>query len=289
MVKFKDFLEENLAFSNAGGPVGQYDKYDFTNNPLICHYGGPPIEEDVINENLNPRKKPIMIQDTSNIFNDPENTNINLNRLITLLHENTDHQNPIYKEYMDFYTRRSDNLNSTLWNNYRDKKTSPDEILSHNLKTDRKPIINLNKFDSLIHSHKAPENITVYSGLHYHPIQYKGKIMYNPAYLSTSLSPHVSKDFGMKYETEENGDFIPLTTMLKFTIPKGHPMLYTGSGSHSPEQHEIILPRGIKYQLGQLPTYILKGDYKNHHNEKSRRQNVHLWQARILPNKKIII
>lgn len=187
---------------------------------------------------------------------------------------------------MNHYTFRSDNLNSTLWNNYRNKLTTPNELKSHNIPSNKEPIINLNKFDSLIHSHKAPENITVYSGLHYHPSEYRGKVMFNPAYLSTSISPHVSKDFGIAYNSFYDNEEVPIKSIVKFTIPKGHPMLYTESASHLPEQHEIILPRGVKYQLGQLPTHVINGKFKAHHNDKITRMQIHLWQARILPSKR---
>ena len=40
---------EFLGFCNAGGPEGQYDRFDFTGN-MMCGQGGGPPEEDYEDE-----------------------------------------------------------------------------------------------------------------------------------------------------------------------------------------------------------------------------------------------
>lgn len=60
MKKFKEFIspkEEFIAFSNAGGRPGQYDKFDYTESYLHGQGGGNPTKES-LGENLNPRVSP---------------------------------------------------------------------------------------------------------------------------------------------------------------------------------------------------------------------------------------
>lgn len=80
MIKFKDFIENNLAFSNSGGTVNQYDHYNFTNHQPFSNSGGP-VDDDIIEENLNPRHRPIIFNSDKEIFHDPENPNINIDKL----------------------------------------------------------------------------------------------------------------------------------------------------------------------------------------------------------------
>jgi len=282
-MSFKDYnqLPEGLAFSNAGGPIGQYEKYDFTNH-LPFGQGGGPVDKD-LNENLNPRIKPNVINSIDSILHDPD-TKQNIQKHTVRLNNITDVNNPIYKKYVKHYTFRSDNLNLTLHNDYRNKIQSPNEIRSHNLETDEDPTINLNDFDNLIESHKIGDSLTVYSGLHYHPSEYRGRIMHNPAYLSTSLDPHVAKDFGTTYHYFDNthGNEIQIKSILRLKLNKNHHGMFLAPESVSPEQHEILLPRNTKYQLGQIPTHVINGTFKNHHDDTTKQMTIHIWDGRIL-------
>lgn len=58
MKSFKQFYNrpsEFIAFSNAGGRGGQYDKFDYTESSVYGQGGGPKPR---LNENLNPKKDP---------------------------------------------------------------------------------------------------------------------------------------------------------------------------------------------------------------------------------------
>lgn len=75
MKTFKEFHKpkEFIAFSNAGGRLGQYDRFDYTESSIHGQGGGP---KESVDENLNPRKDPRFIK-SSGILQDPEKDNIN--------------------------------------------------------------------------------------------------------------------------------------------------------------------------------------------------------------------
>lgn len=108
--------------------------------------------------------------------------------------------------------------------------------------------------------------------------------------MSTSLSPHVSKDFGKIWtigvHDGNNYRETNVKNILRLHLPKGHPHLFTDNGSLFPGQGELILPRHMRYQLGQRPTHIITGRFNNHfingERDKSPTQ-YHIWNGRILP------
>ena len=78
MKTFKQFYTkpaEFIAFSNAGGKEGQYDRFDYTESFMYGQGGGPKTSLD---ENLNPRANPEYIQSKSNTFFDPERNALGL-------------------------------------------------------------------------------------------------------------------------------------------------------------------------------------------------------------------
>jgi hypothetical protein len=106
--------------------------------------------------------------------------------------------------------------------------------------------------------------------------------------MSTSLSPHVAKDFGKTWElgADVGGKYsnIKVKNILRLHLPKGHPHLHTDNGSIFPGQGEIILPRNMRYQLGQQPTHIVHGKFDSYfgHGAKDHMQ-YHIWNGRVLP------
>ncbi len=320
MLKYKQFKknipETFIAFSNAGGRLGQYDKFDYTESHITGQGGGSP---DNLEENLNPREKPIHIISHASILSDPEKSDEGLGEEFNhpknigipnyngteymdpkytdeqaknarVLSENVNEQHPFYHDILENYTSNSYNLNNELIRHYNHKTTPPDYIKSHLDVEDEENFsdIHLPSFDKLIADHKLPTDVTVYSGLHFHPNEHRGKIAYNPAYMSTSLSPHVAKDFGktwmMNYHDGKDYKEMRVKNILRLHIPRGHLGLFTDNGSLFPGQGEIILPRGMRYQFGQRPTHIIQGNFLSHFGNFRNRGETqyHIYNGRIL-------
>lgn len=330
MKSFKQFRLSNLrpnefiAFSNAGGREGQYDKYDYTESYLHGQ-GGGPVSKEELEENLNPRNNPQVINTKSPILFDPEKDNNGLDdernaleklgipdyhgtgymvpsfndeqaKNARILSQQTN-DNDDYHGIIHPYTYNSYNLNNTLLHHHRNGSKPPNIIKSH-LDNDSEPDeedgseIDIHKLDNLINSHRLPYEMTVYSGLHFHPNEHRGKIATLPSYLSTSLSPHVAKDFGKNWimGNEEDGNYNEhnIKNILRLTLPKGHPHLFTDNGSLFPGQGELILPRNMRYQLGQNPTHIINGSFNSHFglsHLKNKTNQFHIWTGRLLPQK----
>lgn len=316
MKTFKQFIktaptkEEFIAFSNAGGRKGQYDKFDYTESFMHGQGGGP--KED-IDENLNPRNEPQGVKTNSNILFDPEKDNKGLGEdhnnpeYITQDYHGTGHVRPNYNNeqaknarelssntreddnyhrIIHPYTTNSYNLNNTLIYHHRNKTQHPRIIKSH---SEDDSEIDTELMDHLIKTHKLPHDMTVYSGLHFHPNEHRGKIAHVPSYMSTSLSPHVAKDFGKEWEmpSYENGNFknTKVKNILRLHLPKGHEHLFTDNGSFFPGQGELILPRGMRYQLGQRPTHIIRGNFDSHFGDgrDKEEKEFHIYTGRVLP------
>lgn len=296
---FKDYMEnEFIGFVNSGGNPDNYK--NFNSSPeLMVGYGGG-LSSNKIVENLNPREKPLIIAGDKHYLEDPDKTseyspediripniqvhpyfnNEHSNHIKKLLN-NTDTANIDYQNIIKHYTTNSFNLNNTLIEYHRNNKKPPNIIRSNdNINSD----IDIRKLDTLINRHSLPEDMTVYSGIHFHPLQHIGKIARLPAYLSTSLSPHVSKDFGLYsdyFDKEGNKQFVK--NILRIHLPKGSPHLFTDPASIIPGQGELILPRNIKMQLGQQPTHIITGIFNNHFSNKpTDLTSYHMWTGRIL-------
>lgn len=319
MKSFKQFYNrpsEFIAFSNAGGREGQYDKFDYTESSVYGQGGGPKPR---LNENLNPKKDPEYIQSGSRIFFDPERDNAGLSedhnspenlgipdyhgggyvhphytdeqaKHAELLSNSVHESDPHYHQFLNHYTTNSYNLNDTLIERHRFGKPVPDHIESHldyNTRYDTQPIIHVPSFDKLIDSHRLPDHMTVYSGLHFHPNEHRGKIAVVPCYMSTSLSPHVAKDFGKEWTmTDSNGKYTRIKNILRLHLPKGHPGLYVDNASHYPGQGEIILPRGMRYQLGQKPTHVIEGNFRSHFdNGPQMKKQYHIYTGRIISSR----
>jgi len=311
---------EVIGFANAGGSKSQYDNFKIITNPHIgfANAGGPP--QKIIKENLNPKNdKPVVINSKDEIFTDPEKHNKGLGEeqhkpenLIddyigngyVIPHNNAEHAKNIkaldntvqrtanYHDMVDAYTSNSDNLNKTLYDHSLTGATPPDKIAS-NLDTSRSdveenPQIYLSKLDALIAKHKTPHAMTVYTGLHFDPYQHLGKVVHMPAYTSTSVNPHVASDFGKPFpQAESNGNMHHIKHIFRIELPKGQHHLFTDTGSNYPGQGEVILPRGIKLQVGRTPTHIINGNFNEHFTDRhwDNKKITHMiWNARILKN-----
>ena len=327
MKSFKEFMNQKdiPAFCNAGGRPNQYKREHivYGHSPLIARAGGPPehTNEDIF-ENLNPRNEPKFINTKARIFFDPENDNKGLGEDYNY----PEHFTPdvhgsghVYPEYNDEqakhartlsqntkdddeyhsiispYTSNSYNLNNTLFKHHLTGTQHPRIIKSHlDYSTDEDEEdgseIDTELMDHLISSHRLPHDMTVYTGLHLHPNQHRGRIYIHPSYMSTSLSPHVAKDFGkpweMGYSDDDGYKEKKIKNILRINLPKGHEHLFTDNGSIFPGQGELILPKGMRYQLGQRPTHIIRGKFDSHfgHGDAGDTE-FHIYSGRILPRK----
>ncbi len=321
MQSFRNFNSNKntfIAFSNAGGRLGQYDKFDYSES-FLHGQGGGKIQKENLDENLNPRDKPQYIKTSSRTFFDPERRNTGLgdernspenigipdyhdsgyvnprytneqaNHAI-LLSRHVNENHPSYHDILTHYTSNSYNLNNELIRHHRMGVPHPEYIKSHLDYDDEDfaPEIHVPTLDKLIHSHKLPDNMTVYSGLHFHPNEHRGKIAVVPSFMSTSVSPHVAKDFGKDWRMYANYDNEHLVkNILRLHLPKGHPGLYTDNGSLFPGQGEIILPRGMRYQIGHRPTHIVEGNFDSHFHNYSNpegKKQYHIYTGRVLPS-----
>jgi hypothetical protein len=104
--------------------------------------------------------------------------------------------------------------------------------------------------DDATYAHTTPHAMTLWSGI---SPEHADKVMTNeqvhhPAYLSTSLSPHVAAAF-TRFKADEKSGGIE-GHMLKILVPHGHPGAFIGHVSmvHNEKgemgEHEFILPRG---------------------------------------------
>jgi hypothetical protein len=117
--------------------------------------------------------------------------------------------------------------------------------------------------DNTMNLHKTPHDLTLFSGTRHDPRELKNEhdIVHHPAYLSTSLSDHIAKDFSNKNGPHDFEKNIRHNHMLKIHVPKGHPSIYAGSlpGSRLAEkEREVILPRGTNLKHIKTDTEIVK-------------------------------
>lgn len=289
---YKRTQPEVLGFLNAGGSPNQYDDFN-------CN----------IKENLNPRHSTEFIHQEGSIFHDPseddtglgENpiesfglsdpvgvglvephlTNNQANHFRSLMQFTRDGY--LYHELISDYTRNSSPLNGQIYQSYL-KGEPPKRFINITDEPDIDLPFDVRDFDKLIASHRLPHDINVYSGIHWDPRKHAGKIITLPAYTSTSLSPHVAKDFGKVFM--ENGT--PMVNIVKLHLPKGHPFVFADKGSFFPGQSEIILPRNLRIQMGIQPMHHIIGKFDEHWGRPKKIQHFQIWNGRILPSREKI-
>ena len=303
-----DLCNPVIFFASGGGNPEQYKNM----------FVGKGISEELLEliENLSPKNdKPLFHKTDSDVFYDPEysyerlgfdkyhprnygtyehsnfvNPQFDREHFINLkaLHDNTNTSGH-YDNIVNKYSKTSNNLNQTLIRNFKAGET-PAPIIKANISDDSSHI-NIKHLDDLIHQHHLPHDMTVYSGLHFNPAdeQYQKKIGHYPAYLSTSLSPHIAKDFGTEYTNiDKHGEEYYHHNILKLHLPKGTHHLFTDTSSVSPGQGELILPRGLKLQIGRKPKTVIAGHFIKHYNDKKPMlESVHhIWEGRVVHDKK---
>lgn len=195
------------------------------------------------------------------------------NNIKSLLN-NTDHRDEEYKSIVEPYTDSSASLNQGLFDHYHNKKPIP-KILGK---------IEVRSLDKLIDKHRLPHPITVYTGLHFDPNKSRGKIVRLPAFTSTSISPHVSKEFGEPEYKGSYGHSESYKHILRLQLPKNFPHLFTDPHSYYCGQGELILPRNLRLQIGHTPTHTVSGNFLDHFDdsEYANKQKISFWNGRIL-------
>jgi len=285
---FKNYLEgEFVGFANSGGHPDTYKNFN--------------KQFPELTENLNPRNSPQQVS-KGRILDDPiigdyygkryhasdlmvpHNHNTMLVRSyftkemgnhVKALVNNTNHRDEEYKDVVDTYTNSSNELNSGLMHHYRWRTPIP-KILGQ---------IEVNSLDKLIDNHRLPHPITVYTGLHFNPNDTKGKLVRFPAFTSTSLSPHVSKDFGIHEDEYDDGYYRESHKhILRLQLPKNFPHLFTDPHSNFCGQGELILPRNLKLQIGHTPTHQVRGRFLDHFDDSDYvgTKTYNFWNGRIL-------
>jgi hypothetical protein len=130
------------------------------------------------------------------------------------------------------YTKDSSRLNAYQWK----KKENGYKNAYHKESEER-----TSEMDDILDRHRTPHKLTLFSGTPHDPREAmnKEKIVNHPAYLSTSLSKKIAKDFSGH--------------VLKIHVPKGHPGAYVDHHSYNGSEKEFILPRDtkMKYKFTQ--------------------------------------
>jgi hypothetical protein len=124
---------------------------------------------------------------------------------------------------------------------------------NHALRTDNTEAIKnyhqpqIDHLDSAMHKHALQNNIHAWRGISSNKSASEvldnlkpGDTFHDKGYTSTSLNPHISKDFGSQNKN-----------LIHIKVPKGSHGLYLNhilGNSVLPEQHELVLPRNSKFR-----------------------------------------
>lgn len=277
MLSFKDFTKTKVeipaVYMNAGGPlrhlVNEGTRFIGTTlmDPIQDSSGAGSKENDHVNFIKSPSKQE-GFKSPRRVFSNLSNQQADTYKTLSI-HTEDHRSDPSYKSTVASYTSNSDELNYHLYE-------------AHKNGIRRKPKVGriaVKAMDDLIKAHRTPHSLTVYTGPHFDPHEHAGKDVDAPAYTSTSLTPHVAKDFGSSALSE--GDDVHV---LRVHLPENHPFLFADHESRYPGQGEVILPRGMKFHIGSSPTHSVTGRFASHFDNytDSQPQTVHFWDAHVI-------
>jgi hypothetical protein len=138
--------------------------------------------------------------------------------------------------------------------------------------------------DSVLNRSKVPRNLTVYHGINaassekFNPgevaSQHPDRHVRMPAYLSTTVDPHIASAFA-KPERWEGFDKKPATThILRINLKRGQKgYRYVGNRSAIAGEREGILKRDSVLKIAEHPTVV-------HHSETGGK--IHVWDAHVV-------
>lgn len=161
-----------------------------------------------------------------------------------------------YNKIVKIYTNGSNTINSTLCK-LGSRESEKRSILSRV----NGEYIDLDEFDELISCSKMSIPTIVYTGSYVDLNAHRSPII-NYGYTSTTIIPHVAKDFGIKKFIKSSGHIIK--HVLKIEIPKGFPHLFAENGTNFPGQMELILPRKVIMDITYEPLSIITGRFVSH-------------------------
>lgn len=196
----------------------------------------------------------------------------------------------VHKKRISQYSGRSKGLNNYAHGRY-DGKPKDEKFEKQTIET-----------DDLVHTHKTPHAIDVYSGVPESPHHIikkqggyesgKGGHIILPAYTSTSLSPRIAHGFSHP-DKKANQELAKMhkdkritssknphdimegpghTHMLHIHVPKGHAGAYIGHHSQYSEK-EFILPRNTRLHVHHEPTIT---------HDEATGKNSFIWHAHIV-------
>lgn len=256
-------------FCNAGGPrehrlvesIEIYDKSEVLRDPTVNNTVTDPIAND-----HKRFVKPVYGGDYDHSYTFPHtfpHLSDEQARHYQALAGNTQTTHPHYRHIVNRYTDGSYELNSHLYESHVNN-IPHDSVVQD---------INVRHLDNLIAQHHTLHPMTVYTGPHFNPQEYAGQRVQLPAFTSTSLTPHVAKDFGL-------GGHI-----LRIHLPAGHPHLFMDHESVFQGQSELVLPRNMKLRIAQQPSHIVSGVFNDHFEDRNPNQHkstIRFWDAHVV-------
>ncbi len=174
------------------------------------------------------------------------------------------------------YTEHSHYINTYLWSKHKqpDSYKKTNEINSID-KHAESTIKNINK---ILHSHKSPENMTVWSSSIHDPEKLKNKegIVHHPAFLSTSTYRHVALNRDINQVDDK--DYNLHHHVYKIHVPQGSPGAYVDHISKYPGEYEFLLPSG--QNLRHIKTTTTHTPYK-HYSFGMKKKYLHIHEMEL--------
>lgn len=259
--KNKRFKSQFSLFCFAGGDPMHYDDIDDIDEAIIHQSNGILLDPEEDNRHLHEF-------DFVNPLGDIKVNDRQFNDSLRFYSDNKDRLldpefNDVYHKIVGIYTNGSNTLNTTL---HRIGHGEPVErnILS---RVNGEPI-NIDEFDHLINSSRLTKPTTIYTGSYMDIDRHRGKIAHLHGYTSSTLIPHVAKDFGIKIFDNSMlrslGYGQNIKHIIKLDLPKGFPHLFAENGTHFPGQMELILPRKMSIHIPDEPSSIITGKFASH-------------------------
>lgn len=130
--------------------------------------------------------------------------------------------------------------------------------------------------------HKAPspsEDLYVYSGIKaLDPANLSNRYVHIPQFMSTSLLPHVAKEFSTEYTSRNEDNAMDSSRhVLRIRIPAfSNNGLYLANHSHYPKEEEFLLRNNNVLHIANTPhSYVQQLDNGNS-------KTIHLWDTHII-------
>ena len=138
--------------------------------------------------------------------------------------------------------------------------------------------------DSILNRSKAPRNLTVFHGINvpssekFNPgevaSQHPERHIRMPAYISTTVDPHIASAFAKPEKWDGNKKTPATTHMLRIHIKRGQKgYRYVGDRSAINGEREGILKRDSVLKISEHPTVV-------HHAETGGQ--IHVWDAHVV-------